>query len=374
MASKSVELARPEASRALVHKGQGRSFFGRHARILFIILKWWLLRRPVDFLFLVYGTESDRRKMLPGFLGPRVGDRVFPGGVISMGTHRGYIAVTFKDHNLIRDDPKIALDILERTKRVFRLSPKGTVALAGQLPGFVLRQSKIEAPFVVGNRGTRYAMVRSTELLANTEFRGIAREELTVAVLGGAGFTGGSVVRDLAQVFGAVIAFDTRHGEGVPPSRSTGDMPRNVECRSNPEALRKADIVLNFLPKGDDVQSLVPYFRNGAVFGDDTHPMMSRKVRAELRSKGIYFWKLVMERPETPLEYDPLLPGFSRGNIPGCLVEAIVTLETGRRFDVDSHATSYSLKEFEAQAVFSDIADQLGFRARLVDPDQEMIG
>lgn len=343
----------------------------RLVRILAQVLRWKVAPYPVDFLFFVYGTEEHRRKMLPGFLGRWVGNAIFPGGTIQVGPYTGYVAVTFVDHNELRDRPDLVLPLLERVPRAFVIKDTGAVALAGQVPGWLFRAGgTIAKPFVSGHRGTRYAMLRAAEHLARQETpEGVDLKELTVAVLGGAGFTGGAVARDLGEVFGRIIAYDTKHIRGK-ASYSTGDSPAFVDFTDDPNKLKNADLVLNFLPKGDDAEPLIPYLRSGVVFGDDTHPMMYRRVRKKLCENGIIYRKLVMGWPEHPLVYSPVLPDFEQGQIPGCLLEALVTRHTGSRFDVspgglDSH------EDTTQQNNFNRLADSLGFEPRLSNPDSE---
>lgn len=363
-----------DSNRALVASRPLRGSFAlgvenRLVRILGQVLRWKVAPYPVDFLFFVYGTEEHRRKMLPGFLGRWVGNAVFPGGTIQVGPYRGYVAVTFVDHNELRDNPHLVLPLLERVSRAFTMSNRGAIALAGQVPGWLFRTGgSIEKPFVSGHRGTRYAMLRAAEHLARREIpEGVDLKELTVAVLGGAGFTGGAVARDLGEVFGRIIAYDTKHKQGK-ASVSTGDIPAFVDFTDDANKLADADLVLNFLPKGDDAEPLIPYLRPGVVFGDDTHPMMYRRIRKKLCEKGIVYRKLTMGWPGNPLIYSPVLPDFEQGQIPGCLLEALVTCHTGERFTV-SPGVLDSYKDVMQQRQFNRLADTLGFEPRLSNPD-----
>ncbi|MGD8650389.1 MAG: hypothetical protein PVJ77_27910 [Desulfobacterales bacterium] len=109
--------------------------------------------------------------------------------------------------------------------------------------------------------------------------------------------------------------------------------------------LAEADIVFVQTSKGSD---FVPYYfalKTGAIVIDDTHP----KIRVLPPQKKQSFFKVAIGKDG--IRFFPRLPGYANSWIPGCVLEAIVEITTG--------------KPDMPQAEFSREAKKLNFFARL---------
>ena len=98
-------------------------------------------------------------------------------------------------------------------------------------------------------------------------------------------------------------------------------------------------------PKGSD---FVPYYsalKTGAIVIDDTHP----KIRVLPPPKKQSFFKVAIGKDG--IRFFPRLPGYANSWIPGCVLEAIVEIATG--------------KPDMPQAEFSRAAKKLNLFARL---------
>ena len=111
-------------------------------------------------------------------------------------------------------------------------------------------------------------------------------------ITGGAGFVGSAVAADLAPLFREVIALDPRYTEEIQSG--------SVTKTNNPEALRRADLMIVLTAEGDTMKKYVPYLRPGTLVADDTHPPMHRPVRALFANHGIKLWKATMAEPLAP--------------------------------------------------------------------------
>lgn len=105
------------------------------------------------------------------------------------------------------------------------------------------------------------------------------------------------------------------------------------------------NIVFVQTPKGSDI---VPYYsdlKTGAIAIDDTHP----KIRVLPPQKKQSFFKVAIGKDG--IRFFPRLPGYMSSWIPGCVLEAIVEIATG--------------KTDMTQAEFSRAARKLEFFAHL---------
>lgn len=309
-------------------------------KILFRILyRMWSLFRGIlspDIVFQVYGTESDMRHYWSKRTERHL-RKVFPIGMIRFHGKWGLIGATLVKAEELDRDCRKSLELLDWTLKEFPRAK--VVALAGRLPGFVARAGgQLNPPFVEGSRGTRFAMLSAVRAAAERLPNGKATR---IAVLGGGGYTGRHVVSDLAKEFPYVVSLDLRFSKVY--------VRKNVLYTNRPESLRGVQIVLVLTANGDDVEDLVPYLSNVVVI-DDTHPPMHRPIREKMAAVGADVWKATVA--DGSLRMIPRLPNFRSDDVPGCMLEAIVTLEKGSEALV-------------SQEAFNHAAEETGFRARL---------
>lgn len=309
------------------------------------------------FAFMVYGTVRDKRAFFPGWV-ERFLPPTFPIGLVKFGKKTGLLLATYHDASAMSDRPVLVPPLLDDLAQ--RFPTLRSVALAGQLPSWTHKAGgEISAPFVQGTRGTRYAMLKCA--LALSEKTGRSASDLTIAVIGGAGYTGRFVVADLANHFKQVIAYDPRYNEG--PTDSVHNFPASILCTANRQDLASADVVVVFTPKGDDAADVIPFLSDGAVLGDDTHPCMTAAIRGKLLARGVEYWKLTTSSATCPLRIIPRMPNFKPSDAPGCLIEALVRLH---RPEISRESWDHPCKEdAELQELFNLAAEALGFEPRL---------
>jgi hypothetical protein len=167
-------------------------------------------------------------------------------------------------------------------------------------------------------------------------------KHLRVAVAGGAGHTGTEVVSVLAKECGEVIAFDSRFKED--------EYIGNVLRTSNPFHLRGAKVVVVLTAKGDDAQVIADHLDPGTVVADDTHPMMNKPIRKLFLDRHVFLVKITVG--DGYVRMFPRLPDFKPGDVPGCLLEALVVTLRGPQV-------------LESQEAFNQAAEELGFKSRL---------
>lgn len=308
-----------------------------------LYLLWPAIRlvfRP-DFVFLVYGTRQDKNMYWPAWI-EKLFRPVFPVGIIRRGDRWGVIAATLYTVKDLAPEKNrhILQKLLDDTRAEFKHT--GFVALAGQLPGVCDRQGIVlESPFVTGVLGTVYGMAEASRRLA--ERTSVPYEHVTFAVIGAAGTIGQHLIRELRRDFGTVIAFDKKYGR----ERRQED---NVLFTNDGVDLLRAQAFLVLTPKGDDVAPLLEYMQKGSWVADDTHPCMSPELLSAFAEKGVNVLKATT--CDKQLTMYPRLPNFRPDDTPGCLLEAVVCMLTGRQA-LDSHER------------FARSAKRLGFEALL---------
>lgn|GEM_PF-2247463 len=307
--------------------------FFRQGFLICLEILWFIPIRFVykpDFVFLVYGDERHKRACWPKFVERIIGLLGLIGFLrFKSGYERRYglILATTKSREEIASNPHLALDIVSEVERRF---PKAVIALAGQFPGWIVNASKAPPcePCVTGMFGTCYTVLNSVreaivDCLPDRQ-DGKIWKDVVVAVVGGAGHTGSEVVKLLAREerVGCVIALDPRYksDERVGKVWKTGDST----------VLSQAGIAVILTGKGDDAKAAVEQLRHGVVVLDDTHPMIGREMIESLRTKLAGVYKITSQGAERGLQYMPGLPDFKQGDIPGCLLEALVVSVFGR--------------------------------------------
>jgi len=313
----------------------------------FLYLLWPLFRRilkPAVVFFVYPGKPSDKYAYFTPWM-ERHFRAVFPLGVLKFNGRWGIVGA--KPITTAEMDVKssLALTTMDQIQKEFPLAV--TVALAGRFPGYVHRaHGKFLPPFVEGTTGTVFAMISAAKALARK--KSMPPSVLNIAVLGGAGVVGSQLVDYLGQIFGSVIAFDPRYTDEK--------MSKRTLFTSQPERLCEADVAIVLTAEGDQVAKLAPYFTEGTVIADDTHPCMYKATRDEFTTRGCDLWKVTMEGD---LLMIPRLPNFEPSDIPGCLVEAITVAIAG-------------WGALDTQHAFNEAAANIGFKTKLYrHPDED---
>lgn len=331
--------------------------FVRQGLLICLEIFWFLVIRFVykpDFVFLVYGDERHKRACWPKFVERIIGLLGLIGFLRFKSGHerrRGLIMATTKSREEIVKCPHLALEIVAEVKSRF---PGAVIALAGQLPGWVVAASKkppVE-PCVTGMLGTCYTVLNAVrEAIAERLPERQDEGGVIVAVIGGAGHTGSEVVKLLASEdrISSVIALDPRYIS----NKQEGKLLKT--CHGI--ALAQAHLAVILTGKGDDAKIAIEQLRYGVVVLDDTHPMIGREMVASLRAKCAGVYKVTSKGGGSGLRYVPRLPDFRQGDIPGCLLEALVVSVFGR----DS-LVSYDV--FEQRARSLGIVPNLGQHPR----------
>ena len=292
--------------------------------------------RPFDYLFLVYpGTDQDLDGYCPRWLAKSWLFRSKPqvGGFITRGTGgRGLVLVVPNTVKELLHDKQSCYRITKRLNRTRRLVGAKSIAIAGQLPGIIIKhQIKLEKPFVVGNTGTVFCVMETVAQAMS--IHGLTQGSFRI-ILVGVGFIGRSVLdalkNDGHEVLGVDIKISRR---GV------------LVGEKGLDALQKADMVIVLTPKGSDFLPYVRHLKLGCIVIDDTHPKITN------RPDGIHFYKVAMGMDG--VKFLPRLPGYKSDWIPGCTVEAIYSAATGSFNHIP-------------QTEFNSTARDLGFYAHLV--------
>lgn len=317
----------------------------RNLFVLLLVIAWPLLKHiaPLKLAFAVYGTDSDQRTYWPGFIHAflRRFRPAIPIGLFKSPSGLGVVMASTTSDGEFRDNPQLALDYLRHLRN--ELPYAVAIALAGRLPGWVAKaHSTIVPPFVDGTTGTRFAMVRVAEQLAEETSR--PAEQLAIALPGGGGYLGSRLADDLAPLFRCVIAIDTAYEERAESG--------NVVRTPNHAEIASADVVLVITAKGDQFQPFISHLPDNhpVIIGDDTHPCMKAPVRQQVTNHlQTRLFKVAMIGHMYML---PRLPNFNPRDVPGCLVEAIIVAQYGYGILADISA-------------FRKIAEGMGFAPRL---------
>lgn len=316
---------------------------GRQIAVILLGLWWkWVIRSKPDFIFLVYGQERHKRACWSKRKERKIGLFGQIGFIRYRGNEKnsyGLILASTVEMEKFNVAPQLAVNVTDEVKR--RFPEVQAVALAGQLPGWLVRSSGVspQQPLIGGMRGTCFT-VRQAVREISLQFS--APKNLCVAVVGGAGHTGAEVVNVLAQEYGSVIAFDPRFKED--------ERVGNVLRTSRPYHLVDAKVVVALTAKGDDARTIAVHLSPGTVVADDTHPMMNKPVRKLFLDRGVSLVKITVG--DGSVRMFPRLPDFKPGDVPGCLLEALVVKLRGPQV-------------LESQEAFNLAAEELGFKSRL---------
>ena len=297
------------------------------------------LLRP-DYVFVVYpGTEAHKRHYFPPWV-ERTLRSVFPTGMIRFGRHWGVIVSGLASDETLESAPERLETFLSEVHGQFE--GVESIALAGRLPSLAVRSGLgLDRPFTHGDRGTVCAMLGAIRQLAG--MLGKPTEEVTLALIGGAGFIGSRLIESVKTEFDRVIAVDPRYaGE----SREAG----NVLYTARPEDVAVAEAVMVLTARGSDTAGIAHHLSCGTVVADDTHPEVPEAVRKVMEERGATVLKATVA--DARIRFVPALPDFRADDIPGCLLEALVVVHRGKEV-------------LDSQAEFNRAAEELGFGARL---------
>ena len=317
----------------------------RMSAFLTINLCWPFIKRIVNpkVVFAVYGTRGDQRAYFPDWF-RRICPPIVVAAYINDKSSRGVmVSSVYSEEELATDSNKVRKYITD-LQQAFPNANR--FALVGRLPGFSLKAGiNISAPLVDGSYGTRFAMYESAIQIADKLADKKAVQ--SIAILGGAGRIGASLIEDLCKTFQTIIAIDPRYTE----EQTTIINGSTVLYTKRGERLRETRLVLVLTARGDDILPMVSYFAPGTIVADDTHPCIKRPVRTLLKEQGVELWKTVA----TSNDYNmyPRMPNFRNDNIPGCLLEALVLNAT------DDQALS-------SPQIFFEQAKKCGYETQLI--------
>lgn len=293
-----------------------------------------------DYVFVLYpGTEAHKRHYFPPWI-ERILRPVFPAGVIRFGSYWGLLVGGLASAETLERAPERLETFLSEVHGQF--GGVGSIALAGRLPSLAVRSGVgLDRPFTRGDRGTVCAMLGAIRQLAG--MLGKPTEEVTLALIGGAGFIGSRLIDSLTTEFGRVIAVDPRYAGA---SREAG----NVVYTARPEDVAEAEAIMVLTARGSDTAGIANHLSCGTVVADDTHPEIPQAVREIMEERGATVLKATVA--DARIRFVPALPDFRADDIPGCLLEALVVVHRGKEV-------------LDSQAEFNRAAEELGFGARL---------
>lgn len=297
------------------------------------------LLRP-DYVFVVYpGTEAHKRHYFPPWV-ERTLRPVFPIGVIRFGPYWGLTVSGLASDETLEGAPERLEAFLSEVHGQF--GGVEVIALGGRLPSLAVKSGVgLDPPFTHGNRGTVCAMLGAIRQLAG--MLGKPTDDVTLALIGAAGFIGSRLIESLTTEFDRVIAVDPRYAEA---SREAG----NVVYTARAEDVAEAGAVMVLTARGSDTASIAHHLASGTVVADDTHPEMPEAIRDVMEERGATVLKATVA--DDRIRFVPPLPDFRSDDIPGCLLEALVVVQRGEEI-------------LDSQVGFNGAADELGFRARL---------
>lgn len=293
----------------------------RMSGFLLANISWPFLKKAVDpkVIFAVYGTRGDQRAYFPDWF-RKVCPPIVVAAYIKGETSRGVmVSSVYSEEELASDSNKVRKYISDLQKA---FPNANRFALVGRLPGFSMKAGiEITSPLVEGAYGTRFAMYESAMQIASKLENDTEKD--SIAILGGAGRIGASLIEDLCHSFKSVIAIDPRYTEET-SSIINGS---KVLYTKRGERLKGTKLVLVLTARGNDIIPMIKYMTPGTVVADDTHPCIKRPAREQLNNQGVELWKTVVTSDDYNMY--PRMPNFHNNNIPGCLLEALVLNNVG---------------------------------------------
>lgn len=308
-----------------------RTFLGKFKRQLWIVLRmtgflsanlcWPLIKRAVDpkVVFAVYGTRGDQRAYFPDWF-RKVCPPIVVAAYIKGKSSRGVMVSSVYSEEELASDSTLVRKYIADLQKAFPNANR--FALVGRLPGFSMKAGiDIVPPLVEGAYGTRFAMYESAMQIASKLDN--ESDRTSIAILGGAGRIGASLIEDLTHSFQSVIAVDPRYTE----EKTNIINGSKVLYTKRGERLRETKLILVLTARGNDIIPMISHMAPGTILADDTHPCIKRPTRALLNEQNVDVWKTVVTSDDYNMY--PRMPNFHNNNIPGCLLEALVLNTTG---------------------------------------------
>ncbi len=288
----------------------------RMTGFLTVNLCWPFIKRAVDpkVIFAVYGTRGDQRAYFPDWF-RKVCPPIVVAAYIKGASSRGVMVSSVYSEEELASDSTLVRKYIADLQKAFPNANR--FALVGRLPGFSMKAGiDIAPPLVDGAYGTRFAMYESAMQIASKLNNDSERN--SIAILGGAGRIGASLIEDLSHSFQSVIAIDPRYTE----EKTSIINGSKVLYTKRGERLRDTKLVLVLTARGNDIIPMISHMNPGTVLADDTHPCIKRPTRALLNNQEVDIWKTVVTCDRYNMY--PRMPNFHNNNIPGCLLEALV--------------------------------------------------
>lgn len=306
----------------------------------------WPLIRPImktfgliDMVFVVYpGTKRDINAYIPlWFQG--IAKRYFLFSIVGLltrgeGKKRGIVIALAED--ISEFSPNKLSGLMGEMRKIADATGANSIALAGRLPGiFLANNISVDLPFRKGDQGTVFTVTETVRCVAGRE--NISFTD-TIGVLG-VGFIGGKVLKRLRVLgYESLIGFDPRNKGPLNGNRITITSDLNL--------LPKCKMVVVLTAKGSDITDSIPYFKEGVVVVDDTHPQLPPEIVRQIRKTQngkVYKTALGL----TGVNFVPRLPGYDKRWLPGCVIEALVNGNTQKTQDsFDFHGRELGLKPF----------------------------
>lgn len=272
--------------------------------------------RRIPFIFVVYpGTDTDVRSYFPNFLPIFLIKiiRKFLGTVFPIGKlGAGFVMATFYTVDQIEDSGEVAKIFHDSLLNIKKLTG-AKIAVAGRMPGVLIKHGFTEEIFVNGSMGTVHACVQAfLNLLSRREK---IYEKLTVGVVGAAGFVGSRLIDRLITLgFERIYGFDPRYES----ESECGESVFTNEVRK----VEKCDVVIVLSARGSDFLQYVEYVKSGCFVLDDTHPQMDSFIVQELLQRDVHVYKVALSLED--MSFSPPIPGYKKDWLPGCVWEALV--------------------------------------------------
>jgi hypothetical protein len=299
------------------------------------------------FVFLVYPTdEVECSQFCPNIpiLRRYFSGRPTPGGLIADGWRP--IGIYFVIPNLPlelarKKNRHIAENIVNRMRWIRRLAGARTIGLAGQLgPIFSRRHNiPIEPPLfssINGNIFSIHEAINWAALQKNT-----FSKQIKIAVIGGG---------DLGDTLGEYLGGQGLQCETVDVRYTRRGIILPISSSESEKVLKKADFVINLLPKGEDfLESNLPNIMGAKTSVID----FSRPaIDPEKLTQKVYMGNRVQR---TGIRFVLALPGgWTQKQLPACSLPALMAALTG---EINNKLESFCQKAREQSFATALLAD-----------------
>jgi len=336
-------------------------FFGRFSFYLGILAIWPIILtililmkkfgKPVfGYIFIVYPGSLDQVRGYMPIWFRHVIPIISPIGVISKGKNKiSGIVLTIPWLIEEIEEQNRLNRIIDKTLSTAEKIGARAIALAGRMPSVIAlnnTRNRLKNPFVFGEKGAVYTILRS--VIGSANAAGIDLKSAVIGIIG-FGFIGSRLADSLYQEAGVkkIIAVDPR----IRKERKNG-----VILTRDPAFLSDCDIIIALTARGEQIETVVDYFKKGVLVIDDTHPQIpQRLIRRikELKRGTVVKAALGLDG----VSFIPRLPKWQRDWIPGCCVEAITASVCG--FAADQKKFNQAAARINFQPLIIDNMDDL---------------